>query len=402
MTSPVARPTKLGALARAWLLAGAVCSPATAAAVWVLGLLLGRRRLRGAGSGILTRKLNLLGPSTGAVLGGVTILPGHLNDARLSEKMNLEIPAEEWDRIYTAKVGPKADLSLLLRSIWSSVIDRRQERGIAIADHFNLFDVVVNNSETPLVLRTIAQLVRSHPNLLVQLLKGEGSPDPAPPVHVCFVNANNFNLAIERPEYMKALRAAELVLPDGIGVKLALQMSGGALRRNLNGTDLFPHLAESLASEQWPIFLLGATSEILDRASANIRAKHPGLSIAGMRDGYFKPEDEDALCREINDSGAMALVIGMGTPRQELFVFRNVDRLRVPLVLSMGGLLDFLGEKNRRAPLWMRQTGLEWVFRLLQEPGRMWRRYIIGNPLFLWRVRQWNRNRNTRTLQQAR
>jgi N-acetylglucosaminyldiphosphoundecaprenol N-acetyl-beta-D-mannosaminyltransferase len=192
---------------------------------------------------------------------------------------------------------------------------------------------------------------------------------------------------------MRVLRGAELVLPDGIGVKLALRMVGGKLRRNLNGTDLLPHLASLFIKREWPVFLLGATSEVLARAKANLARRHPGLVVAGVHDGYFKPADEAALCDEINASGAMVLLIGMGTPRQEQWAARNAPRLSVPLVLSMGGLLDFLGEKNRRAPLWMRQAGLEWVFRLLQEPRRMWRRYVIGNPVFLWRVRRWARSR---------
>lgn len=255
-------------------------------------------------------------------------------------------------------------------------------------DYFDLFGVVVNNSDTAAIIRTIEGMTLANPNLLIQSV---GAGDPSRPCHVGFVNANNFNIAVERPEYMAALRACDLVLPDGIGVKMALRMAGGELRRNLNGTDLFPHLCEMLVRHDWPVFLLGATDAVLAKASSNIQSRHPGIRIAGSHSGYFKPDDEAALCDKVAASGAMAVVIGMGTPRQELFVARNAGRLRVPLVLSMGGLLDFLGEKNRRAPMWMRNCGIEWVYRLLQEPGRMWRRYIIGNPVFLWRARQWIR-----------
>lgn len=390
MTAPATQ--RVGAMARAWLVCGAMLSPLTAAFLWTYGLLRGRNRPRKAAGRILARQMNLLGPVATSRIGGVTIPEGFVNDARLSDKMNLEIPAEEWDRIYLAKVGPKADLSLFLRAAWSAMIDRKRRAKPADTDFFNLFGVVVNNSETPRVLRTLENMTLSHPNHLIQMLKGESPSEPAAPVHVTFVNANNFNLAIERPDYMKALRASDLVLPDGIGVKLALQMCGGSLRRNLNGTDLFPHLAALCVKNDWSIFLLGATNQVLAKAAANIESQHPGIRVAGMRDGYFKPTDEEALCRDINASGAMVLVIGMGTPRQELWAHRNAARLRLPLVLSMGGLIDFLGEKNKRAPMWMRQTGLEWVYRLVQEPGRMWKRYIVGNPVFLWRVRAWNRS----------
>lgn len=402
--------TRLGRLprlspgARFWLTAARVASPLTAVAMKVVGVVTRSEALSSGAGDVLQGRRTLVGPSAELSVRGGVVRPGVFNDFALSERMNLELSAAELDAAYLRRLGPRADFTILLRSAWSALLDRGGQAGKAPAatDHFSLFGVVVNNSETPLMLRTLEDMVRSHPNLILQTLP-EAPTDPAPPVHVCFVNANNMNLALERPEYKRALVAADLVLPDGIGVKIALQMAGGRLRRNLNGTDLFPPLADLMAKNDWPVFLLGATKEVLARAADNIRRRHPGIRIAGKRDGYFRAEDEEALCREINASGAMALVIGMGTPRQELFAARNAHRLRIPVVLSMGGLIDFLGEKNRRAPLWMRQTGLEWVFRLLQEPGRMWRRYIIGNPVFLWRVSRWIRaQRRSSSLRTAR
>lgn len=371
----------------AWMALGRLASPATALALLTLGALRGSQKLRGRALEVLQGRRMLVGPS--ARVGRIP--PGVFSEAAIAERMNLELSAEELDAAYAAAPGPRRDVAILLRTAWVALLGGRARRQGAKTDHFNLFGVVVNNSETPLVLRTVEGIVLSHPNLLVQSLGGVPGPEPSAPAHVCFVNANNFNLALERPEFMRALRAADLVLPDGIGVKIALQMAGGQLRKNLNGTDLFPHLATLFARREWPVFLLGATNAVLEKASANILRHHPELRIAGMHDGYFKREGEEALCAAINASGAMVLLIGMGTPRQEEFVARNQHRLHVAMVFSLGGLLDFLGEKNRRAPLWMRQAGLEWIYRLLQEPGRMWRRYIVGNPVFLWRARQWVR-----------
>ena len=112
------------------------------------------------------------------------------------------------------------------------------------------------------------------------------------------------------------------------------------------------------------------------------------LKIAGTRDGYFDPEEEKAVVDTINESGARILLVAFGAPRQEFWLECWRERLVPPVGMGVGGLFDFYSGRIPRAPVWMREIGLEWVFRLMQEPGRMWRRYIIGNPLFLFRVRQ--------------
>jgi len=382
-------PPRLSAPARLWMALGRIASPGSALVILAARLLTGAKNLKGKGMAVMAGRLSLVGPGTPRKLPSGRMIPaGVFSESDLSRRMNLELSAEELDASYLRRLGPRKDLAILLRGLWALALDRGPAEERADTDHFNLFGVIVNNSETDRILKTIESLAVSHPNMLIKMLPG-GPAEPAPPTHVCFVNANNFNLALERPEYLKVLRGSDLVLPDGIGVKIGLQMAGGRLRKNLNGTDLLPHLSELFIRRDWPVFLLGATSEVLARAKANLEKRHPGIRVAGMHDGYFKAENEADLCEEINRSGAVALIIGMGTPRQEMWAARNAQRLQLPLVLSMGGLIDFLGEKNRRAPLWMRQAGLEWVFRLLQEPGRMWRRYIIGNPVFLLRVRKW-------------
>lgn len=382
-----------GTRRRLWIACGRLASPLSAAALLLAGVLGRSARFRRAAGDVLSGRRSLAGPSRAMRLpGGARIAPGVFSERALSENMNLENApdAVDPDADYLRRMGPKADLSLVLRGAWSSFLDRGGRSQPRAGDHFDLFGVIVNNSETPKVLGMLEQMGRSHPNLILRMLP-DGPTDPAPPAQVCFVNAHNFNIAAKERAYMRVLRDADLVLPDGIGVKIALQMAGGRLRKNLNGTDLLPHIAGMLVRNDWPVFLLGAEPEVLARAKANLEARFAGLAIAGARDGFFREEDEKAVCEEINASGAMVLVIGMGTPRQELWAARNAHRLRVAIVLSMGGLLDFLGEKNRRAPLWMRQAGLEWIFRLLQEPGRMWRRYLVGNPVFLRAARRWIR-----------
>lgn len=389
---PAVSDRRLGSSARIWLRLSRAARPVSALALFIAGAASGSRMLKAGARAVLHGNATLVGPSRDVRTGdGTTVSRGVFSDARVSRAMNLELPAGDSDRAYVANMGPRADAALLAKGLWATLLGGRPRR--TAGHHFNLFDIVVNNSEAAPVVRTIECLAMSHPNLAPQLLGGVPGFDWAMPAHVCFVNANNLNLAVERPEYMRILRQADVVLPDGIGVKLGLRIAGGSLRRNLNGTDLFPHVAEMLARNEWPVYLLGGEPGVLARAASNIAAAHPGLRICGMRDGYFGRDDEKEVSRAIRESGAIAVIVGMGTPRQETWFARNGTDCGVPLVLCMGGLLDFLGGKNRRAPLWMRQAGLEWVYRIVQEPGRMWKRYVVGNPLFLWRTARWLRAR---------
>jgi len=151
---------------------------------------------------------------------------------------------------------------------------------------------------------------------------------------------------------------------------------------------MFPLLCEAAAREHVPIYLLGAKPGVAQATADNMVERYPNLTVAGVRDGYFNAEEEDAVVEAINESGARILLVAFGAPRQELWLEQWRDRLAPPVCMGVGGLFDFYSGRIARAPAWMREMGLEWVFRLLQEPGRMWRRYVIGNPLFLYRVWQ--------------
>jgi len=203
---------------------------------------------------------------------------------------------------------------------------------------------------------------------------------------MAFVNPDCLNIAWRSPDYRSALLAADRVLPDGIGIHIGCRMLGQALRANVNGTDMFPLLCESAARAGVPIYLLGARPGIAQATADNMRGRYPGLRIVGARDGYFGPEEEEGVVEAINRSGARILLVAFGAPRQELWLQRWRDRLEPGVCMGVGGLFDFYSGRIPRAPAWMRELGLEWVFRLMQEPGRMWRRYVIGNPLFLSRV----------------
>jgi N-acetylglucosaminyldiphosphoundecaprenol N-acetyl-beta-D-mannosaminyltransferase len=203
---------------------------------------------------------------------------------------------------------------------------------------------------------------------------------------LAFVNPDCLNVAFGHNAYRAVLRACDRVLPDGIGIHIGCRLLGTALKANVNGTDLFPRLCERLAGSSHALYLLGARPGVAAAAAAAMQARVPGLRIAGARDGYFTPEEEPAVIDAINASGADILLVAFGVPRQELWLATHAQRLRPRVRMGVGGLFDFYSGRIPRAPMWMREIGLEWVWRLLQEPRRMWRRYVIGNPLFLWRV----------------
>jgi exopolysaccharide biosynthesis WecB/TagA/CpsF family protein len=202
-----------------------------------------------------------------------------------------------------------------------------------------------------------------------------------------FVNAHCLNTSCKNAEYRRVLKQSSRLLPDGSGVKLALRFQGIELQENLNGTDLFPQLCREAAAQGMSLYLLGAGPGVAAQAAENMVKRYPQLQIAGTRDGFFTAAQEDEVIETINRSGADILLVAMGVPRQELWLARHLDRLNTAVNMGVGGLFDFYSERISRAPLWLRKSGMEWVWRLLQEPGRMWRRYIIGNPEFV--IRAW-------------
>lgn len=202
---------------------------------------------------------------------------------------------------------------------------------------------------------------------------------------IAFVNADCLNLAYTNTSYARILSRQAHVFADGIGVKLAARMSGIDVRDNVNGTDMFPHLCEAAARTNRTVFLLGGQPGIAEKAAESMAHSTPGLKIAGTHHGYFTPEDETEVVCAINDSKADIVLVGLGAPRQELWIHNNLDRLDAKVAIGVGGLFDYFSGRIPRAPLFMRKRGLEWVWRLWQEPKRLARRYLIGNMLFLVR-----------------
>lgn len=200
---------------------------------------------------------------------------------------------------------------------------------------------------------------------------------------VFFMNAHCCNTRRADPDYARAVAAADLLLPDGIGIELAGKMTGQALAANLNGTDLVPELLTQAAKMGKSVFLFGGRPGTADAAAARLVFDIPNLRIAGTCDGYGGAADTQALIDHINDSGADIVLTALGVPMQEIWLHRHADALNAQLTLAVGGLFDFLAGNVRRAPKIVRKAKMEWAWRLAMEPRRLAKRYLWGNVTFL-------------------
>ena len=178
---------------------------------------------------------------------------------------------------------------------------------------------------------------------------------------------------------------------DGVPVVWASKLLGQPLPGRVNGTDLMDRLFEVSAEKGYRVYLLGARQEIITNSVNKLKQHYPSLNIAGYRNGYFNsPQEEEDAVSDINAAQPDILLLGMGTPMKEKWVRRHKARLRVPIIHGVGGSFDIVGGLTKRAPKWMQDYGLEWFYRFLQEPRRMWRRYLVTNSVFTWLVfRAW-------------
>ena len=201
-----------------------------------------------------------------------------------------------------------------------------------------------------------------------------------------FAHAHALNVAASDPDFRQVLGKADRVFPDGIGIRIAGALLGTPLPHNLNGTDLLPLLCDEAARKALPIVLVGAAPGVAEACSDALRRAHPSLSIPVVEHGFLADRDIPALVQRIRDVWSCVVLVGMGSPNQERWAMRWLSELPLATVLTVGGLFDFYSGRVPRAPIFLREAGLEWVFRWAQEPRRMTKRYALGNPLFLARV----------------
>lgn len=199
-----------------------------------------------------------------------------------------------------------------------------------------------------------------------------------------FINVNSINLSLKNAVLFNNLLAGDKLFADGSGVRLAAAHLGFHLRANLNGTDLLPHICNALSKSGKSVFFLGAAPGIAESASNNLKKQFPELDIAGCFHGYFNKNESQAVIDMINHSKAHTLLVAFGSPIQENWLSMYSDQLQCANALAVGGLFDFFSGKIPRAPEWMRSIGAEWIWRLWQEPVAKFKRYVLGNPLFIF------------------
>jgi N-acetylglucosaminyldiphosphoundecaprenol N-acetyl-beta-D-mannosaminyltransferase len=200
--------------------------------------------------------------------------------------------------------------------------------------------------------------------------------------HVC-VNAAKLVALRGDPKLRAIVEECEVVSADGQPVVWASKLLGDPLPERVNGTDLMHRLFAEAERRGYGVFVLGAKQEVLDQAVANLRATHPALRIAGARNGWFPDSESAAVASEIAAAKPDILFVAISSPRKEVFLAEHGRTLGVPLIMGVGGSIDIVAGVTRRAPRWMRSAGLEWLFRLAQEPRRLGRRYVVTNVQFL-------------------
>lgn len=200
------------------------------------------------------------------------------------------------------------------------------------------------------------------------------------------VNAASIIDIVKNDELRTAFRNSDLVNADGISVVWALRFLGYKVPERVPCPDLAEAIIALPEIRHYSIFLLGAQENSLLLSIKSIQDRYPGIKIAGYRNGFFNAEDELGIVEMINKANPDIIFLGMPSPKKELFVKTYRDSLNARYFLGVGGFFDILSGITRRAPLWIQKIGMEWFFRFVQEPRRMWRRYIIGNALFIWIV----------------
>ena len=179
-----------------------------------------------------------------------------------------------------------------------------------------------------------------------------------------------------------AVNKSDLINIDGMGLLIACKLLGIPVKEKVSGVDLLMKMMERCAERGFRPYFLGSKQEVVEKAVSNVEKLHPKIEFAGFRNGYFSAEDEADIIAEINEVKPDCIFVGISSPIKEIFLYENRDKLQVPYMMGVGGAFDVVAGKVKRAPVWMQNYGLEWLYRLLQEPKRMWKRYLSTNTEF--------------------
>jgi N-acetylglucosaminyldiphosphoundecaprenol N-acetyl-beta-D-mannosaminyltransferase len=206
-------------------------------------------------------------------------------------------------------------------------------------------------------------------------------------IHHTVVNAGKIVSMHENPELRESVVNADLINVDGQAVVWASKFFKQSLKERVSGIDLMERLVELAYRKRYKVFFLGAKEEVVSKLVDKYSQMYSPEIIAGYRNGYFQKDEEEAIARQIANSKANILFVAITSPVKENFLYQNRDILnQVNFIMGVGGSFDVIAGYVNRAPAWMQKAGLEWLYRVYQEPKRMFKRYLVGNSKFIWLV----------------
>ncbi len=202
---------------------------------------------------------------------------------------------------------------------------------------------------------------------------------------ILYANASTFVKLKKKSELLKALNEADIVFPDGIGVWLSSKILGVQKVEKFNWTDYAYDFLEISQQRKWKLFFIGSTDEILEKSVKNLKLKFPSIKIVGWLNGYSDIKKIDVI-QKINNAKPDIIWVGMGTPKQELWINQNKNNLQCYVIQAVGDIFSLLAREKIRGPKILQRMGFEWLFRLIAEPKRFWKRYILGIPIFFFLI----------------
>jgi len=220
---------------------------------------------------------------------------------------------------------------------------------------------------------------------IIKIIK-EVIQNKSPQITIFCANPHSLVIAKYNGKFRSALKSADILLPDGAGIVIASKFLGGSIKEKIPGPDLFLELTRQLNNPEYNYFFLGSVPKTLKRIKQRLIEEFPLINCVGSYSPPFTPiteEENRKLIQLINKSKPDVLWVGMTAPKQEKWIWQNRSKLKVPVVAAIGAAFDFFAGTKRRAPEWLRKNNLEWLYRFIHEPARLWKRYLISTPLFL-------------------
>jgi len=212
----------------------------------------------------------------------------------------------------------------------------------------------------------------------------EDSIQKRKPIRHCAVNAAKIVQIQNDRKLREIVVSSDVISPDGQSIVWASRFLKKPLPERVTGIDLMQKLLVLASEKSYKVFLLGAKEEVICELKERLKRELPKLNLVGCRNGYFSEAEEEGIVKEINKKKPDILFVGMSSPKKEYWMSKYQGALEVPFCMGVGGSFDVLVGKTKRAPGWMQRVGLEWFYRFLQEPTRMWKRYLVTNTLFIF------------------